>query len=112
MVFVTHSFVLALRCLFEHVSSQRWHPSSHPYFVVLPRRSAAVRAEDVTNVTDFWDQRLREHLEKQKGWVNEDPTGTGRVGREVGFGFGLGCAFSHHGGGLLFWGLEVHMFWS
>ncbi|CAE7211730.1 gsdA [Symbiodinium sp. CCMP2592] len=28
--------------------------------------------QDVTNVSDFWDKRLREHLEKQKGWVNED----------------------------------------
>ncbi|CAE6914300.1 gsdA [Symbiodinium natans] len=27
---------------------------------------------DVTSVSDFWEKRLREYLEKQKGWVNED----------------------------------------
>ena len=28
-------------------------------------------SQDVTNVADFWEKRLREYLEKQKGWVAE-----------------------------------------
>ena len=28
--------------------------------------------EDVREVGDFWEKRLREYLEKQKGWVAEE----------------------------------------
>ncbi|CAE7201723.1 gspd-1, partial [Symbiodinium pilosum] len=38
---------------------------------IFQPESSFPQLQDVTNVKDFWEKRLQEHLEKQRGWVTE-----------------------------------------